>query len=112
MGSRKWKAKGGNVKGRKSRAAQRKERVYFLTFNATENHVHYVSGDIWKRHTTDPDKNMNPRQTFHPDDTRSPEFHHRGHGDQATSVNAHYWIGCIVSQLSRAENFWKTHPIG
>jgi len=100
------------VKGRKSRAAQRKERVYFLTFNATENHVHYVSGDIWKRHTTDPDKNMNPRQTFHPDDTRSPEFHHRGHGDQATSVNAHYWIGCIVSQLSRAENFWKTHPIG
>jgi len=27
MGNRKWKAKGGNVKGRKSRAAQRKERV-------------------------------------------------------------------------------------
>ena len=43
MGSRKWKANGGNVKGRKSRAAQRKERVYFLTFNATENHVHWVT---------------------------------------------------------------------
>ena len=43
MRSRKWKAKEGNVKGRKNRAAQRKERVYFLIFNATENHVHWVT---------------------------------------------------------------------
>jgi len=28
MGSRKWKAKGGNVKGRKSRVAKQKERDY------------------------------------------------------------------------------------
>ena len=36
MGSRKCKAKGGNVKGRKSRAAQQKERDC-LIFYATEN---------------------------------------------------------------------------
>ena len=38
MRSRKWKAKGGNVKGRKSRAAHEKKGL-FLTFTATGNHV-------------------------------------------------------------------------
>ena len=111
MRSRKWKAEAGNVKGRKSRAAQRKRKGLCSTFNATENHVHCMNGDISE---TAQDRLGQKQEKFSSGRHAKSELHHRGHGDQASSVNIHLWIGCIVSQsqLSRAENFGKTHPRG
>ena len=74
MRSRKWKAKGGNVKGRKSRAAQRKRKGLCSTFNATENHVHCMNGDISETAQDRLGQKHEPKRNFHPDDTLSQSF--------------------------------------
>ena len=74
MRSRKWKAKGGNVKGWKSRAAQRKRKGLCSTFNATENHVHCMNGDISETAQDRLGQKQEPKRNFHPDDTRSQSF--------------------------------------
>ena len=71
-----------------------------------------MSGDISETAQDRHGQKHEPKTNFSSGRHAKLELHHRGHGDQASGVNIHLWIGCIVSQLSRAENFGKTHPRG
>ena len=73
MSIRKWKAKGGNLKGQKSRAAQRKERVY-VQLLTTENHVHCMNGDISETAQDRLGQKHEPKRNFHLNDTLSQSF--------------------------------------